>query len=168
MAIPEELQRVAQEINQGRHPEFTVREILSWFGAKRRGGQKVLEIRDAFDEAGVTTTPDFNEVYIDAPVTFDRRAAPQSVIVTPGGVISAAGVGQVEMTAVVRVGMVHRISRLQAAGREPVSIKPDSSLQQAVTIMLANDFSQLPVMQSPRELKGLISWKAIGKRLALG
>jgi hypothetical protein len=34
--------------------------------------------------------------------------------------------------------------------------------------MLANDYSQLPVMQSPREVKGVVSWETIGKRLALG
>ncbi len=167
MAIPEQLLRVAQQVKEGGHPEFPVREILSWFGAKRRGGQKVLEIKEAFDEVGVTTDPDFEEVYIGAPVTFDRRDASQTAVIAPEGVMSAAGVGQVELNAVVRRGLAHRISRLKAAGREPVSVTPDSSLEKAVTIMMANDFSQLPVMQSPRELKGLISWKSIGKRLAL-
>ena len=33
--------------------------------------------------------------------------------------------------------------------------------------MLSNDFSQLPVMTGPRELKGIVSWKSIGSRLAL-
>jgi len=33
--------------------------------------------------------------------------------------------------------------------------------------MLSNDYSQLPVMTSPRELKGVVSWKTIGSRLAL-
>jgi hypothetical protein len=48
-----------------------------------------------------------------------------------------------------------------------VSVAPDASLQQAVTIMLTNDFSQLPVMTGARDLKGAISWKTIGSRLAL-
>lgn len=33
--------------------------------------------------------------------------------------------------------------------------------------MLTNDFSQLPVMTGPRDVKGLVSWKTIGSRLAL-
>jgi CBS domain-containing protein len=60
-----------------------------------------------------------------------------------------------------------RIGRLDAANKVPISVKPDATLQQAVTIMLTNDFSQLPVMTGPRELKGIISWKTIGSRLAL-
>jgi CBS domain-containing protein len=38
----------------------------------------------------------------------------------------------------------------------------------AVTIMLANHFSQLPVMTSERDVKGVISWESIGTRMSLG
>jgi hypothetical protein len=34
--------------------------------------------------------------------------------------------------------------------------------------MLGHDFSQLPVMTSEREVKGIISWQSIASRLALG
>ena len=34
--------------------------------------------------------------------------------------------------------------------------------------MLANDFSQLPVMINQREVKGVVSWKTIGSTLAVG
>lgn len=34
--------------------------------------------------------------------------------------------------------------------------------------MLINDYSQLPVMTTERDVKGMISWKTIGSRLALG
>ena len=47
-------------------------------------------------------------------------------------------------------------------------VAPDSPLERAVTLMLAHDYSQLPVMTGPRELKGVVSWKTIGSRLALG
>jgi hypothetical protein len=33
---------------------------------------------------------------------------------------------------------------------------------------MANDFSQVPVMTTEREVKGTVSWKSIGTRLALG
>jgi CBS domain-containing protein len=34
-------------------------------------------------------------------------------------------------------------------------IPPDSLVEEAVTLMLANDFSQLPVMTSERDVKGI-------------
>jgi len=39
---------------------------------------------------------------------------------------------------------------------------------EAITIMLTNDFSQLPVMVGERDVKGVISWSSIGSRLVLG
>jgi predicted transcriptional regulator len=38
----------------------------------------------------------------------------------------------------------------------------------AVTLMLQHDFSQLPVMQGEREVKGMITWKSIASKQALG
>ena len=61
----------------------------------------------------------------------------------------------------------YRLARLESANKAPLSVTPDATLQQAVTLMLTNDFSQLPVMTTPREAKGVVSWKTIGSRLAL-
>jgi hypothetical protein len=43
---------------------------------------------------------------------------------------------------------------------------PDS--EHAVTLMMARDFSQIPVMTGERDVRGVISWLSIGSRLALG
>jgi CBS domain-containing protein len=70
-----------------------------------------------------------------------------------------------------RVGVgdpTYRISKLEAANRTPVSVKPDSTLREVVTVLLANDFSQVPVMPNEREVKGVASWQSIGSRVALG
>lgn len=61
-----------------------------------------------------------------------------------------------------------RLSLLEAANREPISIAPDESLQKAIAVIIAKDFSQLPIMTGRRELKGMLSWRSIGSRLALG
>jgi CBS domain-containing protein len=55
---------------------------------------------------------------------------------------------------------------LSAANRGVLAVTPQDSLDRAITLMLANDYSQLPVMTGPRELKGVVSWKSIGGRLA--
>src|SRR5262249_54021311 len=57
--------------------------------------------------------------------------------------------------------------KLYAANRPPVRVAPDTSVSEAVTIMLSHDFSQLPVMQGERTVKGLFSWKSLGSRLVL-
>jgi predicted transcriptional regulator len=61
----------------------------------------------------------------------------------------------------------YRIGVLPAANQLIVSVKPDDELTTAVTKMLTNDYSQLPVMRAERDLKGIISWASIGSRMAL-
>ena len=58
---------------------------------------------------------------------------------------------------------VYRISKLASSARKPLSVSPDTKLQEVVTHMLTNDFSQLPVMTSGRDVKGIITWASIGK-----
>lgn len=62
----------------------------------------------------------------------------------------------------------YRIGRLNVANRRPSSVTPDTTVQEAVTIMLKHDYSQLPVMIGERSLKGLFSWKSYGSRRSLG
>ena len=63
---------------------------------------------------------------------------------------------------------IYRISKLASSARKPLSVSPDTKLEEAVTHMLTNDFSQLPVMTSERDVKGVITWTSIGSRLAIG
>ena len=63
---------------------------------------------------------------------------------------------------------IYRIVRLAASTRRPLSVAPETKLEEAITHMLTNDFSQLPVMTREREVKGIITWASIGSRLAMG
>jgi len=63
---------------------------------------------------------------------------------------------------------VYRISKLASATRKPLSVSPGAKLEEAVTHMLTHDYSQLPVMTSDRDVKGVITWTSIGSRLAMG
>jgi len=66
------------------------------------------------------------------------------------------------------VDPIYRISKLASSARKPLSVSPDTKLEEAVTHMLTNDFSQLPVMTGGRDVKGIITWASIGSRLAMG
>jgi hypothetical protein len=50
-----------------------------------------------------------------------------------------------------------RIGSLPAANRKLIVVNQGDSLTKAITLMLQYDFSQLPVMQSTREVKGVIT-----------
>ncbi len=61
-----------------------------------------------------------------------------------------------------------RIGSLPAANRKLVVVDQHDSLTKAITLILQHDFSQLPVMQGEREVKGVVTWKSIGSRQAMG
>ena len=142
----ERLKKIADQINNGVvPPSVTVREFLWWFGAERRGYNVVWNIRQTLAQVGVKTNPDFDYEYIDAGITF-------------------VAAGTESQTA----DLTYRIGTLESANRKPISVKPDDSLEKATTLMLFHEFSQLPVMPNERDVKGVVSWKSIGSRLALG
>ncbi|MBZ5568852.1 MAG: hypothetical protein LAN64_13505 [Acidobacteriia bacterium] len=61
-----------------------------------------------------------------------------------------------------------RIGSLPAANRTLTTVGQDDALTKAVTKMLQFDYSQLPIMHGEREVKGMISWKSIAARYAIG
>lgn len=63
---------------------------------------------------------------------------------------------------------IYRVGGLAAANKPPLSVKPDAPLAEAITLMLGNRYSQLPVMTTDREVNGVVSWTSVGTRLALG
>ena len=149
----EKLGAIAQQLKKGvSPPRETVRSFLLWFGAERRGFRVVRRIRWKLQKYGITTNPDFEYSYIDGYIGF-QQAPPAGDSEEAGGTAIA--------------DPTYRIGRLTSANKRPVSVKPDALLEQAVTLMLTNDFSQLPVMTNEREVKGVVSWKTIGSRLSL-
>jgi len=165
--VPAELHAQATALRSGDKPRATVRELLKWFGAERRGFNVVQRVRGALDNVGLLTWPDFEGEYIDQEVFFMNKQSfqPPAPVVIAGDSTNAASRGAAASAA---VDPTHRLGRLKAANRKPISVSPNESLESAITLMLTHDFSQLPVMQSERSVKGMISWRSIGSRLALG
>jgi len=148
------LQNIKAQLSKGlAPPQETVRSLLLWFGTSRRGWRVCRQIRSKLKSYGLQTTPDFEYAYINGSVAFTPLQDAE------GGSKTQEGIAITDPT--------YRIGRLEAANVVPTSTKPDATLAEAITLMLTQDFSQLPVMTGEREVKGIISWKTIGSRLAL-
>lgn len=174
LSVPSELKEVAQEVKKGKKPSATVRTLMSWFGAERRGWRKVRKVRRALQHVKLATAPDFEGAYIDSKVSFlpaaDRESTTAGLtsesIAEPGSPTPVPqSTGPIAGPA---ADPTYRIGRLESANKPVVSVKPDDPIQCAITLMLKNDFSQLPVMTSERTVKGMISWRSIGSRSAVG
>lgn len=174
-----ELEKVADLLKRGEaSPQISVRQLLSWFGAQRRGSYVVQTIRAELKRLGMDTVPDFNDIWIDSELKFalcPPKSETKSSVLAGEQSNSTSIDHELEQSVPVPpfVGGIatdptYKIGKLEAANKKVVSVTPNQSLEQAITLMLGNGFSQLLVMQGDRDVKGVISWESIGARLALG
>lgn len=183
-ALQAQLGRVRDELDAGEQPaRISVRELLRWAGAERRGSNVVYAIRQTLREKGVDTNPNFNHVSLDAELVFrleppvppddghqaDAEPAPVvgglNAVLPPPIVVIEGHVEPPQYLGGAQAEPAFRVSRLDAANKQPRSVRPDCSLTEAMTIMLMHDFSQLPVMTNERDLKGVVSWESIARHL---
>jgi predicted transcriptional regulator len=169
-----DLDDLAKQIHDGgESPSVSVREFLSWFGARRRGFWIVREIREALAAANLRTIPDFETEWIDSEIEFELRTSKveAKALEAPVSIgIAIDGPSDTEDETVVWVTReaTYRISRLDAANKEIVFCAPDEPIASVVTKMLKGGFSQLPVMTGERTIKGIVTWQTIGSHFALG
>jgi predicted transcriptional regulator len=171
--IPEPLKDIATQVHQGQRPTTTVRLLLSWFGAQRRTALVERGIRDALNELRIQEVPILEAAYIDGQLAFWPVESQESTT-SEGGVSKSLAPDTIKLSDFLMtrldaaVDPTFRIGRLASANRSPMYIVPDATIEQATTLMLQHDFSQLPVMTSERNVKGLFSWKSFGSRVSLG
>lgn len=163
---------------------LTVREFIWWFNAERRGYKVTWRIRRQLEQLSLRTVPDFDSVHIDSRICF--ATVEPLPVVAPDNEAGAAGApvappdnappepqipeAQPEPEIYIAGAAsepAFRVSRLLAASTKPLSVPPDCTLREAVTLMLRHDFSQLPVMTNERDVKGVVSWESIAPKLVL-
>ncbi|MBN3840975.1 CBS domain-containing protein [Burkholderia sp. Ac-20349] len=171
------LNDIAQSLQDGRPVEpISVRELIGWFDALRRGANVNRSVRRALEQAGLETVPDFEGSHIDGRVQLMLANALQQEPQAgeePGQQAGDQPMAQ-EVEAVVEfvggagVEPAYRVSRLLDPRLPLVTIGPDATLEQAATLMLRHDYSQLPVMTNERDVRGVVSWESIGPAMTLG
>lgn len=168
------LQEIRNTLQEGRAPEsVSVREFIGWFEALRRGSGINWHIRRALELSGLTTIPDFEGAHIDGRIQF---ALPPAAVPIPEPPQEPERAGDPEPNVqppaeeAARVGgaegePAYRVSRLLDPRVVLISVVPDATVEEATTLMLRHDFSQLPVMTNDRDVRGIISWESIGPAL---
>ncbi|KAA9166917.1 CBS domain-containing protein [Amycolatopsis acidicola] len=159
-------QRIHERLRQARaradehNPErISVRQLLELWGATDRGDQ-VSQIEADLANHGLMTSPSFRAVTLDTVVSLttppdDEEAPP------------AAETSEIEDLPVGEdyEGGSDLNVRLTLGNLSPLagveSVSPNSTLEEAITKMLLNDYSQLAVLNGPRTLRGAVTWRSI-------
>ena len=173
----EHFAQVVEALRAGRSAGDTARSLVQLFDFKRRGKHQRVTVDRALRRYGLITEPDFKTLYIDLPFTYRLKGSPSTSpepttepqtepgpLPTPELPQDFANITQSDPT--FRLGQL-AAANLAANQKQLIIASPNATLEEAATLMLANDFSQLPVVVG-RQVKGTISWKSIGQRLAMG
>ena len=168
MSDVSELDQVVAILKEGNTvPPVTVRSFLSWFDVQRRTRLNVEHIDRELEKAGIQTVPSYLDTWVDNSITFELAKPKTSGTAnanSPMEPSSARGEERLEHSSADDPSF--KIGKIITPDSAPVSVKPNASLQEATTIMLARNFSQVPVMANERDVKGVVSWTSIGARTA--
>ncbi|WP_433475378.1 hypothetical protein ACQPZP_43115 [Spirillospora sp. CA-142024] len=151
------LKEARAKADKGEPIEITIRDLLAWWGAAARGYRISQRIEADLANHGLSTNPVFRKVTIDATVQLvgvveedtEREAKVDSALP------EADDSDETEM--------VLTVGNLPSALGGVVSVKPGATFEQAITLMLLNDYSQIAIMASPHNLRGAVTWKSIAR-----
>ncbi|WP_163400634.1 CBS domain-containing protein [Flavobacterium fluviatile] len=127
--------------------EITPRELLYFFGCEKRTSGNIAYINRFLNDNQLETSPNFVNGWMDGNIVLKHKK---------------------KATTKNDVDPIQRIKLLPSSNREPISINRDSSLKEAITLMMMHSYSQLPVLNSPRNVIGYVSWETIGYAVANG
>lgn len=144
----EEFLEIVKEIKENdKEFEITPRELLNFFGCEKRTSGNAAYINRFMSENQLETEPNFVNGWIDGDIILRHKKK----ATTKNG-----------------IDPIQRIKLLQSSNREPISITKESTLKEAITLMMMHNYSQLPVMSGSRNVVGYVSWETVGCALTNG
>jgi predicted transcriptional regulator len=146
--ISADFEEKIKEIKQSEKEfEISPRYLINAFDCEKRTSGNISFINNYLQEKMVETDPDYTNAWIDSTIILRHKKKAKSKRTSDP---------------------IQRIKMIPAANREPVSVKKESLLTEATTLMRMNSYSQLPVLSGQRAIYGYISWETIGNGIANG
>jgi predicted transcriptional regulator len=146
--MSDELERFkadAKALANGGEISITPRELLAKFGYERRTRWVMAHVRKILRELQLEEVTNIQEVYLNVEVILRKDT------------------GEIKPP---HTDPQLRLKVLPAANQVPLWVSPNTPISKAMTLMILNDFSQLPVLNNPRKVMGMISWKSLGRAFA--
>lgn len=135
--------------------KLTVRGLLSLWGYRRRTATSLVTVQSELAEHGVTTQPPFTTARMDAVVDLVPIAD------EPGTADPGADPAGVEAPDDLPAKWMVRAILPDVPAVD--AITAGRPLAAAVTVMLAKNYSQLPVVHDDGSCAGAVSWESIGR-----
>ncbi|ANF52140.1 hypothetical protein A0O34_17165 [Chryseobacterium glaciei] len=145
---------------QKKTEKISTKSVISYYGVARRGWRVIENVNTWLEKYELEMEP-----------TFDRANFYGSVKISLKPTIQSNG----ELKKAKYVDIIPRLNIIKSSDLNNsesiyglITVKKETSITEAVTLMIKHNYSQLPILSSSKEVYGLVSWKSIGKALALG
>lgn len=134
--------------------ELSVRDLIALWGSKGRGQRISQRIEADLANHGLATSPSFRKVTLDATVHLVNASSNEA---------ESSGAQEFDTDEVEELDAGMTVGNLPSALGGVVSVTPNASFEEAITLMLLNDYSQLAVLSGKHQLRGTITWKSIAQ-----
>lgn len=148
MTVKPEFTEMVKEITSNKNKSFkmTSRDLLWYFWCEKRTSGNKAKINQFLEEKNLVTEPDYQTTWIDAEIVLKHK--------------------ETAKTKLEKNPILH-ISILPSANNIPITIPRDAKISEAITLMMMNNYSQLPVVNN-KFVEGIISWETLGIGITQG
>lgn len=136
----------------GQPAELTVRDLLEKWQASRRGNVITQHVEDDLADHGLVTTPDFRAVALDSVVALTHPVDEPT---------ATEPVDELAVVEPIDTGLT--LGNIPSALASVLDIAAESTLDEAVTLMRLNGYSQLAVLNGRHHLRGAVTWQSIAE-----
>ncbi|MCD7971991.1 MAG: CBS domain-containing protein [Candidatus Azobacteroides sp.] len=152
----------------------TPKEIVHLAGWSRRSWHLIEDIEFLLAEYDLVSYPAFSNTYSNGQIVISKKTEEAENIKVND---THPLVCHINERGISSCDPIPRLSRLRSANLRSmedrnhtalVSINREATIEEAITLMIKFNYSQLPIMNGNRKVEGLVSWKSIGKAKCLG
>lgn len=156
---PTNLDDLKNDVEQNGPRQLSPRDLIGLWGYKRRTSICIDTVDDGLADAGLVVEPHFTAVQLDDLITVANAAEAEPVAETDETLPSAAphlpGKNS-QGTLSWRIGSLPLPKKI-------ATVTPQQPVEDAIGLMVENDYSQLPVVDDYGRLKGVVSWEEIAQ-----
>lgn len=141
--------------------KVATKNIIELYGVSRRGFRVIEKVNSLLDKYELLMEPDFGSAHIYRHVEIKPK---------PTLTLNSELKKPKYSDAIPRIGIIKSsdLNSEKDGILKLIYVRKETQLQEAISLMLLNNFSQIPILSSKKDVYGLISWKSVGRALALG
>jgi len=157
-------EEILAEVQKHHKPLKTFPYIATqYLNVSRRGWRVIKDVNALLDKYEVICEPEFGSAWFYGEI--EIKPKPKVSAGKPNS--SAVETDPTPRLSLLKAANLNKVKE-SGKGNGLISVNRDTTVTEATTLMIMHDFSQLPILNNQRDVDGIVSWKSIGRALALG